>query len=461
MPMNSVVRAGGKTVFGHPVGLLYLSFTEAWERFSYYGMQTLLVLYMTKQLLLGPHIGRVIGFAPFRAALEASGPMTPIALASAVFGIYTGLVYVTPLLGGILADKVLGRTRTVTIGAVLMAIGHFLMAFDASFLIALVCLLVGVGCFKGNIATQVGELYAPDDRRRADAFQVYMFGIQVAVIISPLVCGGLGQGFGWHWGFGAAGVGMLIGLGIYLAGRRHLAPEPPVGRRKDAAPRPPLAAGDWRAIAVLVLLLPVLALASVGNQQMGDAYLVWGDANLQLKMLGFDMPVTWLVSVDSFVSAVTMAGSVMFWRWWARRRREPDEITKLTIGTAIAALAPVFLAIAALHPAGQRAPLGWALTFHLVNDIGFANVFPVGLALYSRAAPKGIGGTMVAVYYLNLALCNLLVGWLGGLLDKMPGAPFWLLHAGLIAVAALLLLAARAAAGRVLAPEPEAALATA
>ena len=459
--MNSAVRAGGKTVFGHPVGLVYLSFTEAWERFSYYGMQTLLVLYMTKQLLFPPHVGRIIGFGPFRALLEASGPLTPIALASAVFGLYTGLVYVTPLMGGVLADKLLGRTKTVTLGAVLMAIGHFLMAFDASFLIALLCLLIGVGCFKGNIATQVGELYAPEDKRRADAFQVYMLGIQIAVIISPLVCGGLGQSFGWHWGFGAAGVGMLIGLGIYLAGRKHLAPEPPVGRNKAAAPRQPLAAGDWRAIAVLVMLLPVLALASVGNQQMGDAYLVWGDANLQLHILGFDTPVTWLVSLDSFVSAVTMAGSVVFWRWWAQRRAEPDEITKLTIGAAIAALAPVFLAIAALHPAGQRASLGWALLFHLVNDIGFANVFPVGLALYSRAAPKGIGGTMVAVYYLNLALCNLLVGWLGGLLDKMPGASFWLLHAALIGAAALLLLLARTAAGRVLAParEPEPALA--
>jgi POT family proton-dependent oligopeptide transporter len=453
--MNSVQQTG-KTVFGHPVGLLYLSFTEAWERFSYYGMQTLLVLYLTKQLLLGPHIGRVIGFKPFEGALEGVyGHLTTVALASAVFGFYTSMVYVTPIFGGFLADRVLGRTRTVTLGAILMAIGHFLMAFDASFLFALACLLIGVGCFKGNIATQVGELYAPDDKRRADAFQVYMFGIQVAVIISPLVCGGLGQMWGWHWGFGAAGVGMLIGLGIYLAGRKHLAPEPPVGRKRNAAPRPPLQAGDKRTIAILVILLPVLALASVGNQQMGDAYMVWGDQNLQLKMLGFDMPVTWLVSVDSFVSAVTMAGSVVFWRWWATRRREPDEITKLTIGTAIAALAPAFLAIAALHPAGQRAPLGWALLFHLVNDIGFANVFPVGLALYSRAAPRGFSGTMVSVYYLNLALCNWLVGWLGGLLDKMPGASFWMLHAGLIGVAALLLLVARTAAGRVLAPTPE------
>ena len=214
---SPVAEKTEKTFFGHPVGLFYLSFTEAWERFSYYGMQTLLVLYMTKQLLFPPHVGRIVGFGAFRAGLESVyGHLTPVALASATFGLYAGLVYVTPILGGLLADRVLGRTKTVTLGALLMTAGHFLMAFDVSFLIALLCLLLGVGCFKGNIATQVGDLYAKGDIRRADAFQFYMFGIQVAVIIAPLVTGGLAQEIAWHWGFGAAGVGMVIGLLIFL-----------------------------------------------------------------------------------------------------------------------------------------------------------------------------------------------------------------------------------------------------
>jgi POT family proton-dependent oligopeptide transporter len=371
-----------KTWFGHPVGLFYLSFTEAWERFSYYGMQTLLVLYMTKQLLFPPHVGRVVGFSAYRAALESiNGHMTTVALASATFGLYTGLVYVTPLLGGLLADRVLGRTRTVTLGAILMAIGHFLMAFDASFLIALLCLLLGVGCFKGNIATQVGDLYAKGDNRRADAFQFYMFGIQVAVIVAPIVTGGLGQDVGWHWGFGAAGVGMLIGLLIYLSARKHLPPEVAIVRGQPRAERPKLAPGEGKSIFVLVLLLPALALSAVGNQQIGDAYLLWGDANLQLTFLGFHTPVTWLVSVDAFFGAVTMAGSVFFWRWWGTFRAEPNEITKLTIGTVIAATAPLILALASIHAPGQRVSIAWALAFHLVNDIGFSNIFPVGLAL--------------------------------------------------------------------------------
>ncbi len=456
--MTSTEPATEKTFFGHPVGLFYLSFTEAWERFSYYGMLTLLTLYMSKQLLLPGHVEHVAGFSVFRAGLEGVfGHLSIVALASQIFGIYTASVYLTPIFGGFLADRVLGRTKTVTLGALLMALGHFLMAFDVSFLIALACLLIGVGCFKGNIATQVGDLYPKGDNRRADAFQFYMFGIQVAVIISPLICGGLGQKVAWHWGFGAAGVGMLIGLMVYLLARKHLPPEPAVIRRRDKTERPKLAPGEGRAVAVLVLLLPVLALSGVGNQQMGNAYLLWGDANLQLTFLGFDTPVSWLTSLDSFVSAVTMAGSVIFWRWYGARGREPNEITKLTIGTAIAALAPLFLAAASLHAAGHKASIGWALAFHLVNDIGFANIFPVGLALYSRAAPRAIGGTMIAVYYLNMFACNLLVGWLGGLFDKMPGTTFWIIHAAIIGAAAVLFLMARVAAGRVLAPrvDPE------
>ncbi len=165
------------SILGHPRGLAYLVFAEAWERFSYYGMQALLVLYMGQQLFLPGHIEHVAGFAAFRAGIEhVYGPLSPGALASVIFGLYAGCVYLTPLAGGVIADRLLGRTATVTLGACLMALGHFLMAFEFSFLIALACLLAGVGCFKGNIASQVGELYAPGDLRRADAFQIYLLG---------------------------------------------------------------------------------------------------------------------------------------------------------------------------------------------------------------------------------------------------------------------------------------------
>lgn len=228
-----------RSFIGHPRGLAYIAFAEAWERFSYYGMQSLLVLYMINRLLHPEHIERIAGFGPFRHLLENvyRGPLSVQALASAIFGLYTGLVYLTPIGGGLLADRLLGRTRTITIGALLMAAGHFLMAFDVTFLLALTCLLTGVGCFKGNLASQVGALYTTTDNRRADAFQIYYLFINGGVIISPLIAGTLGEVYGWHWGFGAAGVGMLIGLTIYLFGRKWLPPDSPVVEKDGSAPR--------------------------------------------------------------------------------------------------------------------------------------------------------------------------------------------------------------------------------
>jgi POT family proton-dependent oligopeptide transporter len=418
---------------------------------------------MTQYLLLPGHIENVAGFVPFRAAIEgAYGPLSPLALASAIYGLYAGLVYLTPIFGGMIADRLAGRTRTITAGALLMATGHFLMAFEVSFLAALLCLLLGVGCFKGNIATQVGELYGPDDLRRADAFQIFLLAVNIAVIVAPLVCGRLGLQVAWHWGFGAAGVGMLIGLAVYLSGLRWLPAE--TGRKaraaKDAPPRPPLVKGDGARIAMLVLLLPLLMLSAVGNQEIFNAYLVWGDANFDLSLFGMHVEVTDLVSVDAFISTAMIFLSLLFWRWWAKRRTEPNEITKLTIGVLISALAPFALALAAWQAAatGHKVSLLWGIAFHVINDIGFANVFPVGLALYSRASPRALAGVMIGVYYVHLFACNMLVGRLGGFLEQMEAGRFWLMHAGLVATGGLGLLIVRSFAGRILAPsevEPE------
>ena len=447
-----MTRDRNTAFLGHPTGLGWLSGSEFWERFSYYGMQALLVIYMTQYLLLPAHVGQIWAFVPFRHAVEAVyGKLTPAALASIIFGFYAGFVYVTPLAGGWVADRLIGRTKTVTIGALLMALGHFLMAFEASFLFALLCLLIGVGCFKGNIAAQVGDLYADTDPRRADGFQIYYIGIQIAVIISPFVCGTLGETVGWSYGFGAAGVGMLIGLATYLIGRPSL---PPEKMRAGDVVRPPMTRRDGVAVAILIGLVPVLGLSLVGNMQIFNAYLIWAQKNFQLVFFGKTMPITWMLSVDAFISTILMAGSVMFWHWWAKRRIEPDEITKMVIGVTIAAFAPVVLAIASAVVASTGHPVSliWAVAFHVLNDLGFANVLPVALALYSRAAPKGLAGIMVAVYYLQLFLANMFVGYLGSLFDKMPATQFWLLHVGLMAVSAVILIAVRHFAGHIIAP---------
>jgi len=449
------VKSSDTVFFGHPSGLGWLSAAEFWERFSYYGMQALLVLYMTHSILLPGHLEHVRGFSPFRRVIESAyGPLSPQALASAIFGLYAGLVYLTPLAGGLLADRVLGRTRTVVLGASLMTLGHFLMAFDASFLIAMLCLVLGVGCFKGNISSQVGEIYARNDPRRGNAFQIFLLVVQLAGILTPLVCGTLGEVYGWHWGFGAAGVGMVIGMSTYLLGRYALPQEPKLLRDDNSAARQKLGRDEWRNVIVLVALLPVLALGIVGNQEIFNAYIVWAERSYNLKLFGHTMPVTWILSFGNISSAMTIVASVLFWRWWSGRHREPDEITKIALGTILGAAAPLVLAYASLliTDTGSRVSLGWAVLFQVVNDLGFANVVPIGLALYSRAAPKGLTGLMIGVYYIQLFMGNMLVGKLGGLLDEMPGTSFWLLHAGLMTVSAVILLLVRVVAGKALAP---------
>ena len=456
LPASAAPPQSAREFMGHPIGLYYLSFSEAWERFSYYGMQTLLVLYMTQTLLHPGHVERIALFASFRRLLDSGGTLDIIALSSAIFGLYTSMVYLTPIGGGMLADKVLGKRRTVILGALLMAAGHFLMAFDVSFLFALLLLILGVGCFKGNIASQVGALYAPEDNRRADAFQVYYIGINAGVIISPLICGTLGEKVGWHWGFGAAGVGMLIGLAIYLSGRRHLPSDAAVAAEAGGAPaqRPPMTARQKQALVLLIALIPVLAVASLGNQELYNAYLVWANDAYDFQLFGVRLPTTFLASLDAATGVATLVGVVAFWRWCARRWREPDEIVKLAIGCAISAGAFVVLALAARHEAvtGIKIGLWVALVIHMVNGIGFANVFPVSLALYARAAPPQFSATMIGVYYLFLFLANLLVGVIGGWLDKMPPLAFWGLHAGLVLAAGVVFLIVKAVFGDVLTP---------
>jgi POT family proton-dependent oligopeptide transporter len=416
---------------GHPRGLWYLAFTEAWERFSYYGMQSLLVLYMVKYLLLPGRIEHIAAFDSFRRlymGLEGQ------ALASAIFGTYAASVYLTPIFGGFIADRLLGRRRTILLGALTMAAGHFLMAFETAFLFALLCLVLGCGMFKGNIASQVGSLYKPEDLRRADAFQIFYLGINAGVIASPLIVGTLGEKVGWHYGFAAAGVGMLLAIGIYLSGQKYLRTGENEARAVAAAPRVKLTGRDWRAVLALILLIPVLAVAIVPNNQIFNAYLVWGDQQFDLVFMGKTLPTTWLVTLDAIVSVSFLAIVALFYRWYGKRRREPDEITKIIIGSvfSIAGVLCLFTAAATQVP-GQKIGLFWPVAFHFLNSIAFAHLLPVSLALFAKVAPKAINATVIGLYYLAFFVANSLVGWVGGFYQTMPTTTFWLLHAAFAA----------------------------
>lgn len=425
---------------GHPIGLGYLAFTEAWERFSYYGMQSLLVLYMVKELLLPGHIENVAFFASFKALY---GGLEGQALASAIFGTYAASVYLTPIAGGFIADRWLGKKKAVLIGALVMAAGHFLMAFETSFLFALLALVIGSGLLKGNIASLVGSLYNAEDLRRADAFQIFYLAINAGVILSPLIVGTLGEKIGWHWGFGAAGVGMLIGLAIYMAGIKHM-PAEALERRKDGIAPPKLQPGDWPAVIALVLLIPVMAVAIIPNNQIFNAYLIWGDQQFALEWGGEKLPTTWLVTLDAIVSVALLAGVALFYRWYGKRWREPDEIGKLIIGSGFSVLGTLCLFMAATTQApGEKIGLFWPVLFHFVNSIAFAHMLPVALALFAKVAPKAINATVIGLYYLAFFIGNALVGWIGGLFETMPVPQFWLVHTACAGAAGLAFIAFR------------------
>ena len=406
-------------------------------------MQTLLVLYLGRELLLPGHIEHVLGFEWFRNAIGHifGDSLSRAGLASVIFGIYSGGVWLTPLLGGLIADRLLGRTTTIIMGACFLLTGHFLMTFDSTFLIALACLVCGAGCFKTNIAAQVGDLYEANSASRATGFQLYMIGISTAVIVAPLVCGTLGEKLSFHWGFGVAGLGMVFGMAVYLSGLR-LYPRNMLVSTGNHPKHPRLERGDGIRIAVLLMVLPGLALVSVGNEQMFNAYIPWAASNLDLRLFGFVIPVTWLISVDALIAVAAMSGVVVFWQWWAKGHRDPSEITKLQVGAVICTIAPLILVFASIRQefAHQKIGLQWAMLFHILNEVGIANVFPVSLALFSRLSPKSIGSLMIAVMYFNQFASNLLVGWLGSLMELMTAKAFWAMHACLIAAGVLVLL---------------------
>src|SRR3981081_685868 len=246
MTAADLTRAKPAELFGHPRALSYLFATEMWERFSYYGMRALLVLYMLTCLVGPEKPAPGIGLAALKRALEIPfGPLDIQPLASQIYGLYTGLVYLTPIFGGLLADRVLGHRRTVVIGATLMALGHFMMAFESLLLFALLTLILGNGAFKPNMSAQVGTLYAPGDPRRDRAYSFFYVGINLGAFLAPLVCGTLGEECGGHYGFAAAGVGMLIGLAIYLVAAPLLPPDRPT----IAAAHAPLTREDRRGAA--------------------------------------------------------------------------------------------------------------------------------------------------------------------------------------------------------------------
>jgi POT family proton-dependent oligopeptide transporter len=440
-----------RAIFGQPRGVFYLAFTEAWERFSFYGMQALLVLYLVNSLLKPGNAERVVGLEALRRGLETIlGPLSTQAFASEIFGLYGGLVYFTPVFGGLLGDRVLGQRRTVMLGAVLMAAGHLLMAFDAPFLLALLLLIVGCGCLKGNISAQVGNLYEAGDVRRTRAFAIFNVGINFGGLFGPFVCGAIGEIYGWHYGFAVAGVLMLAALATYTAGLRWM---PPDRRRVARAPSVAMSRHDWRIVYALLAMLLLGVFFSIAYYQLSDSYMIWISATVDRRAFGVTVPVTWFSGLDSLFTIASTPLLIRFWQWQAARGIEPGDLTKIGLASFAVGAAHVMLAFASRG----HGPVNiiWPLLFSGILGTAFVYQWPTTLALVSRAAPAQINSTMMGVSFLTLFLSYNIVGWLGGFYERMSPSQFWLMNAAIGVTGGILVFIFRGPLERVLtAPTP-------
>jgi proton-dependent oligopeptide transporter, POT family len=436
-------RAGAADEFlGHPRGLPFLFATEMWERFSYYGMRALLVLYMVKYVLLPDVAGEVIGLAALKHGLEAIfGPLEVQPFASQIYGLYTGLVYLTPVLGGLIADRLLGHRRTVIIGALLMALGHFMMAFEPLLLFALVFLILGNGAFKPNMSTQVGELYPPGDSRRDRAYSIFYVGINVGAFLAPLVCGTLGERAGWHYGFAAAGVGMLIGLAIYLFGSSHLPPDPLLVRRaKPAAEHTPLDRDEWRAIVALLLLFVPTSLFWATYEQQGNTIALWADdftdRTLNLLFWSAEIPTTWFQAFNPFMIFAFTPFVVGLWTRQAKRGTEPSTLVKMALGCAGCGAAYLIMAGAAYYAGPDKASWLWLFAYFVVLTTAELYISPIGLSLVSKVAPVRHLSMMMGVWLATSFIGNFLAGYLGSFWSTMAKPDFFLMIAAVAFAAA-------------------------
>lgn len=427
-------------VSGHPKGLYYLSFTEVWERFSFYGMQALLVLYMVDQALTPGHIETIAGMAGFRSVLQGVfGPLSIQALSSQIFGLYTGFVYFTPLIGGWIGDQVLGRRRTVLIGAGLMALGHLLMAFEVSFLAALLLLILGSGCLKGNISAQVGDLYARDDPRRTPAFSLFNLAINIGAFIAPLACGTLGELYGWHYGFGLAAAGMGVGAIVYWLGGKHIPVQQMISRQTR---RPALTPADAPTMAALLAMLVLGTFFSVAYAQEFNVFNLWARAQTDRHVLGFEMPVTWFPSFDGLFIVIFTPLVLRLWAFQRERGYRESDMAKIGWGSLMGAVGMLALVTAsAIAANGGRPGIGWSVFCFLMFGIGFIYTWPTTLALCSRNAPAALGGVIMGVAFLTSFVSNYLAGWIGAYYEMMPATQFWLLQAVISGVGGLLVFA--------------------
>jgi POT family proton-dependent oligopeptide transporter len=416
---------------GHPKGLYYLSFTEMWERFSFYGMSALLTLYMVKELLLPDNAAQVIGLAALRNLFEFRGPMSDVAFSAIIYGWYAGLVYFTPIIGGWVADRILGAKRTVMIGVLLMSAGHLAMSFYATFLFALLLLILGSGFLKGNISAQVGALYPrSDESMRSRGYTIFSTGICIGAASGPIVTGLVAAIYGWHAGFAVAAALMLVALLAYALGQRHLPDDRPVARKREKSA--PMTKAERKRVWVLLLVIALTIPAEIAYPMVWSIGILWVDQYVNLATSLGEVPSSWFASMDSIGAILAAPALVIFWAWQAKRGSEPSSVTKVGIGSAIIAVGALLFAFGNM---GQSAPdsvdAGWAIAGWLIMGLAWMYYWPTTLAIVSRAAPAGMASILMGVAFLSPFIGHVLAGWIGSYFDQMHPSVFWAMDAAI------------------------------
>ncbi|MAM38202.1 MAG: MFS transporter [Rhodobacteraceae bacterium] len=405
------MTAATPTWFGQPRGLTILFLTNMWEQFSYYGMRTLLVYYMTKQLLLGQQ------------------------WSSFVYGTYTACAYFTPIVGGVIADRLLGRRRAIMIGGSIMALGHFMMASEPLFYVALATIALGNGLFLPSLPSQIDSLYDAADPRRGWAYNVYYVGVNVGGFLAPLICGTLGETLGWHWGFGAAGLGMVSGLIIYSWGRRYLPPEP----ARETATREKTRGFDGQMVAALAAVAIAVTIFRGAYEQVGNTIALWSDTGVDRSFGDVTIPMTWFQSLNSlFVMAFTPL-LLLHWRRKAAKGLTDSAVRRMSKGALIVAGAYAMIGALSLQAGADLVGWAWLALFFVVLTVGELYILPTGLSLFARLAPPGYGATTVAAWFLAIFTGSMTAGLVGTLWSRMEPGPFFFLLAGIAGAAALLL----------------------
>ncbi len=398
MPMGE-----GKGWLGHPRGLSTLFLTEMWERFSYYGMRGFLILYMVKGL----------GFDDKHAG--------------SVYGNYVGSVWLMAIAGGIVADRWLGQYKSVLYGGIIIALGHFTLAFHPLpfFYAGLTLIVLGTGLLKPNASTLVGALYEPGDQRRDAGFSIFYMGINVGALIGPLIAGKLAEAVDWHLGFACAGVGMTLGLVFYVLGRTSLEPaiarlatRPAPNAAGKVAP-PPLTLADWKRILAVVVFFLFASLFWGAYEQAGSTLNLFADRYVHLEAFGIKLYASWFVSVQA--AFVIILSPIFAWLWVRLGSRQPSSPAKF-------ALALLFMGVAflILMPAGAIAQGGvkvsplWLVGVYFIEELGEVCLYPVGLSVVTKLAPARIVGLMMGVFFLSNALGNKLAGWSAGFISTTP-----------------------------------------